>query len=106
MIHPDTIAASIKDEVAHKAETAFGEDAVFISEAERRELLSLRFLEGVARRLFPRDSDLVAVLQALVTIRTYELPMMGGPYADDAEAAAETILNVGQNLYDEFRVEE
>lgn len=100
MTTPETIAATINAEV----ETHVGDRGPFISAEDYRNLLRLRFLLALAQKLISEDVDAINLLSNLVTIRTFESPL-SGPSADDAEIAAENILNTGQNFYDEFRVE-
>jgi hypothetical protein len=106
MTNPDTIAHLIEDEVDRtwKSGAAFGEEQVFVDEAAGKELLRLRFLCSLAMNLFEPRDNVREMLEALLVLETFLAPV-AGPSSDAAETAAETLLNFGQNLYDEFRTE-
>lgn len=66
-----------------------------------RELLAMRFLREVMKQL--GLTDLREVTDYLITFETFDQPIEPSPSFDDAEAAAESLLDFAQNLYDEFR---
>ena len=106
MTNPDMIANLIADEVDRvwQSGAAFGEEQPFVDFPAGIRLLRLRFLVAVADRLFDQSDDVRNLLDAMLVVETFLSPVSGPP-SDAVESAAETILNIAQNFYDEFRTE-
>jgi len=85
--------------VNHAVDEVYEPDP-FVPEDTMKEILRHRLLRAVAAEL--GLSDLTEFLKSLITIKTFESPIVG-PTFDDAEVAAEDMLSQAQAFYDEFR---